>query len=425
MASNNAAVELLDAQTRADLHTAQTLLAQVPGFLYLPIFAPDEATATKVANYLMPEQQPQPFVVSWPQLERTREQAGLQAAPDEAQWLAAQKALLEYLDYAIAHQAAGGIVLLNTLGGDRPALAARLAQYLNTRREALRQRGQRLVLLWPSDAAARQHLMEAAPDLWSIRAADPVLKVSQSSPHATDILQNEKYSLQQEAKDLPAAIQNQISRWQSAGSFAQAKLSYADALEVLRYLAQQKSWALVSEFAEQMVMVQPESLPQEKISDAERAQAWIFLSGGKGNTGDRLAALNAAKRANQILEQLAQEDFAAHAPDLASNLNNLSVDLAEAGERAQGLVAIRRAVDIRGKLAQDNFAAHAPALASSLNNLSNRLAEAGERAQGLAASERACELIAPFAVSGSTYSDWQTIMTRGRDALRAELGKAG
>ena len=143
------------------------------------------------------------------------------------------------------------------------------------------------------------------------------------------------------------------------------------------------------------------------------------LSVRLADAGQREQGLAAIRRAVEIREKLAAENFAAYAPDLAGSLNNLSNHLAEAGQREQGLAAIRRAVDIYEKLAAENFAAYAPALASSLNNLSNRLAEAGQREQGLAAAERACELIASFAKPNTTYADWQTVMLRQRDTLRA------
>ena len=102
------------------------------------------------------------------------------------------------------------------------------------------------------------------------------------------------------------------------------------------------------------------------------------LSNHLAESGKRVGGLAVIERAVAIYEQLAQDNFAAYGPDLASSLNNLSVRLAESGRRAEGLVAIERAVAIREQLAQDNFAAYGPDLASSLNNLSNRLGESAE-----------------------------------------------
>jgi hypothetical protein len=76
---------------------------------------------------------------------------------------------------------------------------------------------------------------------------------------------------------------------------------------------------------------------------------------------------------------LAAGNAAAHEPDLANSLSNLSVDLAEAGRRKEGLAAIEEAVTMRRRLAAGNAAAYEPDLARSLSNLSVRLAEAGRR----------------------------------------------
>ncbi len=96
----------------------------------------------------------------------------------------------------------------------------------------------------------------------------------------------------------------------------------------------------------------------------------------------------------------------------AKLLNNLSVRLAENGQREAALVAIKRAVVIREKLAEDNFAAYAPNLAMSLNNLSIRLAEAGKSEEALACLRRAIEMIKPFARTGTIYADWLATMER-------------
>ncbi len=92
------------------------------------------------------------------------------------------------------------------------------------------------------------------------------------------------------------------------------------------------------------------------------------------------------------LEESAQQNYAAYAPDLAMSLNNWSNRLAESGERPAALAAIQRAVEIYKKLAEQNYAAYAPDLAMSLNNWSLHLAESGERPAALAAIQRAVEI---------------------------------
>ena len=139
-----------------------------------------------------------------------------------------------------------------------------------------------------------------------------------------------------------------------------------------------------------------------------------------GASGDQAAGLAAIRRAVEIREKLALDNFAAHGANLASSLNNLSVDLAESGDQAAGLAAVRRAVEIREKLAQDNFAAYGADLASSLYNLSVDLAASGEPddlAEAKKLNDRALELIAPFALPGTTHSQWQEAMQRLRDDL--------
>gem|GEM_PF-5448966 len=113
-----------------------------------------------------------------------------------------------------------------------------------------------------------------------------------------------------------------------------------------------------------------------------------FLS----ETGDRAGALEPARRAVEIREQLARANPAAYLPDLASSLNTLANGLSETGDRAGALEPARRAVEIREQLARANPAAYLPVLASSLNNLANRLSETGDRAGALEPARRAVEI---------------------------------
>jgi hypothetical protein len=122
----------------------------------------------------------------------------------------------------------------------------------------------------------------------------------------------------------------------------------------------------------------------------------------------------------EIYEQLARENFAAYAPDLALSLNNLSVRLAESGERASGLAASRRAVEIHEQLVRENFAAFAPKLAASLNNLSEHLANSGDSALAIAVVERAIDLIRPFASQGTESHDWYAAMQEHLRGLKGQ-----
>ena len=94
----------------------------------------------------------------------------------------------------------------------------------------------------------------------------------------------------------------------------------------------------------------------------------------------------------QVYRRLAAGNPPAYEPALASSLNNLSVDLADAGRRDEGLTAIQDAVKIRRRLAAANPAAYEPALAMSLNNLSLDLADAGRKDESERASREASEL---------------------------------
>ena len=88
----------------------------------------------------------------------------------------------------------------------------------------------------------------------------------------------------------------------------------------------------------------------------------------------------------------------------------MSLRLAENGDRAGGLKAVERAVAIREKLAAENVAAYAPDLAGSLAVLANRLQERGDIEEAITTVQRAIELITPFAINGTTYRDWLTVM---------------
>src|SRR5262249_16189399 len=114
----------------------------------------------------------------------------------------------------------------------------------------------------------------------------------------------------------------------------------------------------------------------------------------------------AIRRAVDIYEALAKENFALYAPALATSLNNLSNRLPESGDRAGGLAAIRRAVEIREAPAEEDFAVYAPDLARSLYVLWSQLTAKGDRTkETIVLLERAVEMIRPFVVPNTEYSD--------------------
>ena len=116
------------------------------------------------------------------------------------------------------------------------------------------------------------------------------------------------------------------------------------------------------------------------------------LSVQQSETGDRDGALASITEAVQIRRALAQASPAAYLPDLASSLNNLSVRQSETGDRDGALASITEAVQIRRALAQASPAAYLPDLAGSLNNLSVQQSETGDRDGALASSTEAVQI---------------------------------
>ena len=163
---------LLDEESLSRLAGAKILLARVPGFLYLPVFVPDEIVAEQVQRHLTQDLQAKPLIVDWPPVERDAPQA----EPSAAQWAHALRALLTPFDYTIAGALPGNTLLVDASHADRHGLAYWFAPFLNVRREALRQRDLRLILLWPIEATLRQRLTDDAPDLWSMRSASPMIE---------------------------------------------------------------------------------------------------------------------------------------------------------------------------------------------------------------------------------------------------------
>lgn len=447
------APDLLTPAARAKLAGARILLHQTHGFLYLPILAQTEVAAAAALAYLLADGAgTAPFHIAWPPLPDP-----YRGEPAANVWEAARKQLLDNLDHAIAVQAQGALLVLDASPSDRHRLARETVSYLNQRREALRRRQLRLVLLWPADAA--QALMAGAPDLWSIRALAPVIEAADVEPVATERAHLTVEPAAAAAGGLSPAQQAQWQRWQAQRDLSVARLSVADAQALLAALYKQREWTAMSELAEGVLRHLERSPGADTLPQRANALFWLSLArtdqgnrpaalapaqeaaklyeqlaadnfaayapglaGSLGNlsirlaeSGDQAGALAAGRRATDLYEQLAADNSAAYTPDLARSLNNLSVDLAESGDQAGALAAIRRATDLREQLAADHFAAYAPDLAGSLAILATRLAENGDRANALAALERAIALITPFALPGTRYADWLAAMHRQRE----------
>ena len=116
-------------------------------------------------------------------------------------------------------------------------------------------------------------------------------------------------------------------------------------------------------------------------------------------------AVTLAKQHVQHQQELSDINPAAYEPNLATSLNNFSVDLANVGLYEQALHAIQQAVEIRTRLATANPAAYEPDLASSLNNLSFVLSDPRESEQALRASQRSVEIRRRLAAADSTAYD--------------------
>jgi hypothetical protein len=128
-----------------------------------------------------------------------------------------------------------------------------------------------------------------------------------------------------------------------------------------------------------------------------------------GDAGQRAEALDTARQAVTLYQQLAEGDPDAYLPDLAMSLNNLANRLSDAGQRAEALDTARQAVTLRQQLAQANPDAYLPNLATSLNNLATSLSGAGQVDQ---AEELFRETLSGFSSSASGIG--YLVLARGR-----------
>jgi len=129
----------------------------------------------------------------------------------------------------------------------------------------------------------------------------------------------------------------------------------------------------------------PAALAQPLDVYARAAVAYPDLAAAVG-------AVLSTQDAVKIRRRLAAANAAAHEPNLAGSLNNLSNRLGDVGRRDEALAAIQDAVEIRRRLAAANAAAYEPDLALSLNNLSIRLGDVGRKKESDQASREAVDL---------------------------------
>ena len=133
--------------------------------------------------------------------------------------------------------------------------------------------------------------------------------------------------------------------------------------------------------------------------------------------------MEAVREAVEIRRGLAVGNAAAFNPDLAMELNNLSIWLADVGDREGALEVIREAVEIYRGLAEKNPGAFNPDLASSLNNLSNRLSEVGDHGGALKAVREAVKIRRGLA-AGNTAA-FEADLVRSLNNLARLLSDAG
>lgn len=141
------------------------------------------------------------------------------------------------------------------------------------------------------------------------------------------------------------------------------------------------------------------------------------------NHGKISEALDATKRAVEIRRVLVARNPAHFRPGYASSLNNLSAYLAELGDEEGALDAIRQAVDVYRTLGAENPARFNPDLAISLNNLSNRLANQSNPKAALDAIQEAVAIHRELAAENPTRFEPDLAMSLHNLSLR--LGALG
>lgn len=377
--------DLLRPEGRAKLDAARIVLRETEGFLYLPLLAQSQAAASAAQAYLLSDWQgPAPFHIAWPV------PPGQTAQPPTAEEREALRGqLLENLDHAIALQAKGAILVLDTSPSERHSLALDTVSYLNQRREALRRRQLRLILLWPSGEA--QALMAGAPDLWSMRALAPVIAREDLQPQeGLPAFQSMEPAAAPQGEGLTLSQQEQWQRWLAHRDLAAARLSIADALALMESLHEERAWPEMGELSEGVLHELQH--PQEDAHWAQRASALQWLSLARYEQGDRNASLASAHEAVQIARRLAETNAAVFEPPLAARLNNLAVVLSSVGEQDEALAAAREAVNIRRRLTLAAPGTFEQQLAGSLSNFARILSDAGNRTEAVDCAKEAAEI---------------------------------
>mgnify|MGYP000863467705 FL=1 len=106
--------------------------------------------------------------------------------------------------------------------------------------------------------------------------------------------------------------------------------------------------------------------PHVSPEGAARAGRLLELSGRLAGSGRRGEALDAARKASEILRGLARVNPDLHLADLAHALSVLAIRLREARRIREGVGISRETTQIRRRLTQQDYDAHASGLAESL-----------------------------------------------------------
>jgi hypothetical protein len=151
------------------LHEARLMLEMSVGFLYLPVLVQNAEVGAQALALLRPALLTEPHRVAWPLRAHPQHPEHARQLPQQIQ--DDLLTMLYQLDMAVHTLPLHSTLLLDASQFTHPALARYLPTFLNQRREEWRRYQHRMVFLWLE--SEREHLMQGAPDLWSVRVASP------------------------------------------------------------------------------------------------------------------------------------------------------------------------------------------------------------------------------------------------------------
>ena len=135
--------------------------------------------------------------------------------------------------------------------------------------------------------------------------------------------------------------------------------------------------------------------PADDATEADRAtyaSRRLSLSRCLASIGRHDEALKAVREATALCRILAEQNPAAHTPDLAMALSNLADSLDNNGRQREALTTAQEATNLYRTLVKHNPAAHTPNLAGSLNNLAAYLDNNGRQREALTTAQEATNL---------------------------------